>query len=102
MSFRDIDPEALGFATKAMRGGKWYDELCGALNVPIYTSNSYRFESVKDGADPVSYTHLDVYKRQFSICCQISGWIFFRCGVIRRLPLPWARLKCRFFLCNGV
>ena len=51
MSFRDIDPEALGFATKAMRGGKWYDELCGALNVPIYTSNSYRFESVKDGAD---------------------------------------------------
>ena len=51
MAFRDIDPEALGFAIKSMRGGKQYDELSCALNVPIYTSNSYPFDSVQDGAD---------------------------------------------------
>lgn len=49
MSFRDINPDELGFATKAMRGGKWYDENAGALNVPIYASNAYRFDDVEDG-----------------------------------------------------
>ncbi len=49
MSFRDVNPDEVGFATKAMRGGKWYDENAGALNVPIYMSNAYRFDDVEDG-----------------------------------------------------
>lgn len=79
MSFRDIDPDKIGFATKAMRGGKWYDELSGALNVPIYTSNSYRFDSVQDGADRcfdarnghcysrISNPTWDLFERTFAI-----------------------------------
>ena len=42
---------------------------------PVLTELSYRWFNIEGGRilDPVSYTHLDVYKRQVYISGQITG-----------------------------
>ena len=45
---------------------------------------------VKEAArilDPVSYTHLDVYKRQHLICV-LKGGVFFMCELAKRISVP--------------
>ena len=42
-----------------------YEELMLELSSPDVTSDAKKFQKLmKEQADPVSYTHLDVYKRQ--------------------------------------
>ena len=49
----------------------------------LYMFSCYK---LKDGLVPVSYTHLDVYKRQRSgssnLFKQSDGWIIFQCSSI--------------------
>ena len=62
------DSKNWGFETRQLHiGQEKADPVTDARAVPIYATTSYVFHDSQHAADrfgPVSYTHLDVYKRQ--------------------------------------
>ena len=57
------------FETKQIHSGQQPDPSTGSRALPIHQTTAFVFESTEQAANrfaPVSYTHLDVYKRQVS------------------------------------